>query len=134
MENGNAERGRDRLSAVTGARGEQVIESLAEICPDFGRYITEFAYGEIHLRPGLTPQQRELLIVATLAALGNAQPQLNVHLAAALKVGVSRTEIVEAMIQLSVYAGFPAALNGLWAAKAVFEQQDLAASARAQSA
>jgi 4-carboxymuconolactone decarboxylase len=52
--------------------------------------------------------------------LGNAAPQLKVHLHAALNVGCSREEIVEIIMQIAVYAGFPAALNGLFAAKEVF--------------
>jgi 4-carboxymuconolactone decarboxylase len=59
--------------------------------------------------------------------MGNAQPQLKVHIEAGLNVGLSRQEITEVMIQMAVYAGFPAALNGLFAAKEVFAARDLAA-------
>jgi 4-carboxymuconolactone decarboxylase len=88
--------------------------------PDLCRYIVEFGFGDIYSRPGLTLQQRELATVAALTALGTAEPQLKVHIAAALNVGLSRTEIVETIMQMSLYAGFPAALNGLFAAKEVF--------------
>ena len=63
-------------------------------------------------------------VIAALTALGHAQPQLKVHVAAALNVGVSREQIVEIIIQMAVYAGFPAALNALFAAKEVFDDQD----------
>jgi 4-carboxymuconolactone decarboxylase len=99
-----------------------VVESLAEICPDLGNYIVEFGFGDVYSRPGLNLQQRELATVAALTALGNATPQLKVHIAAALNVGLSREEIVETILQMSVYAGFPAALNGMFAAKEVFAQ------------
>ncbi|MDR3391028.1 MAG: carboxymuconolactone decarboxylase family protein [Sulfuriferula sp.] len=122
MENTIYERGVSRLKEVDSVAGERVIASLADISPDFGRYIIEFGFGEIYSRPGLTLQQRELATIAALTALGNAQPQLKVHLAAALNVGLTRTEIVETMIQMAVYAGFPAALNGLFAAKEVFAE------------
>ncbi len=56
--------------------------------------------------------------------MGNAAPQLKVHIAAGLNVGLSREEIVETIMQMAVYAGFPAALNGLFAAKAVFSERD----------
>ena len=59
-------------------------------------------------------------MVAALTALGNASPQLKVHIAAALHVGCTREEIVEVIMQMAVYAGFPAALNGLFAAREVF--------------
>lgn len=122
MENTTYERGLRKLAEVDGAAGERVLASLADISPDFGRYIVGFGFGEIYSRPGLTLQQRELITVAMLTAMGNAQPQLKVHLAAALNVGLSRTEIVETMIQAGIYAGFPAALNGLFAAKEVFAE------------
>lgn len=97
-----------------------MVESLAEICPDLGNYIVEFGFGDVYSRPGLNLQQRELATVAALTALGNATPQLKVHIAAALNVGLSREEIIETILQMSVYAGFPAALNGMFAAKEVF--------------
>lgn len=122
MENTTYERGLKKLAEVDGVAGERVLASLADISPDFGRYIVGFGFGEIYSRPGLTLQQRELITVAMLTAMGNAQPQLKVHLAAALNVGLSRTEIVETMIQSGIYAGFPAALNGLFAAKEVFAE------------
>lgn len=122
MENATYERGLKRLKEVDDLAGERVLASLADISPDLGRYIVEFGFGEIYSRPGLTLPQRELATISMLAAMGNAQPQLKVHLAAALNVGLSRTEIVEAMIQVSLYAGFPAALNGLFAAKEVFAE------------
>lgn len=120
MENERYERGAKRLKEVDGRAGERVIEHLADISPDFARMIIEFGFGDIYSRPRLTLQQRELATVAALTALGNAQAQLKVHLAAALHVGLWRTEIVETLIQMAVYAGFPATLNGLFVAKEVF--------------
>jgi 4-carboxymuconolactone decarboxylase len=122
MENTRYEKGWERLKEVDGAAGERVVESLADICPDLGRYIVEFGFGDVYSRPGLSLQQRELATVAALTALGNATPQLKVHIAAAMNVGLSHEEIVETILQMSVYAGFPAALNGMFAAKEVFAQ------------
>jgi 4-carboxymuconolactone decarboxylase len=120
MESTRYERGLARLREVDGSAGDKVIESLAEICPDLGKYIIEFGFGDVYSRPGLTLQQRELATIAALTAMGTAQPQLKVHIAAALNVGLSRTEIIETMLQMSLYAGFPAALNGVFAAREVF--------------
>jgi len=72
----------------------------------------------------LSLKEREIATVAALAALGNAQPQLKVHIHGALNVGCTRQDIVEIMIQMAVYAGFPAALNGIFAAKEVFAERD----------
>ncbi|CAN7718953.1 carboxymuconolactone decarboxylase family protein [Caballeronia sp. LjRoot31] len=114
------ERGKRVLSEIDGEAGEKVIESLADIAPDFAKYLFEFPFGDIYSRPGLDIRAREIATIAALTALGNATPQLKVHIAAGLNVGLSRDEIVETIMQMAVYAGFPAALNGLFAAKEVF--------------
>jgi 4-carboxymuconolactone decarboxylase len=114
------QRGLDKLAEIDGQQGQKVIDSLADIAPDFAQYLIEFPFGDIYSRPGLDLRTRELVTVAALTALGNAAPQLKVHLHAALNVGCSREEIVETIMQMAVYAGFPAALNGLFAAKEVF--------------
>jgi 4-carboxymuconolactone decarboxylase len=117
-------RGLAKLQEIDGHVGERVIESLADIAPDFARYVIEFPFGDIYSRPGLDLKSREIATIAALAAMGNARPQLEVHIAAALNVGCTREEIVEVMMQMAVYAGFPAALNGLFAAKDVFRGRD----------
>lgn len=118
-------RGAARLSEIDGAAGEAVIDALKDIAPDFAAYLLEHPFGDIYCRPGLDLRAREIATIGMLGALGNAAPQLKVHVHAALNVGVTREEIVEVMMQLSVYAGFPAALNALFVAKEVFaERQD----------
>ncbi len=112
--------GLEVLRQVDGRGGEAVVESLRDIAPDFARYLVEFPFGDIYARPGLDLKSREIATVAALTALGNAGPQLRVHIAAALHVGCTREEIVEVIMQMAVYAGFPAALNGLFAARDVF--------------
>ena len=114
------ERGWAKLKEVDGQAGEKVVESLADIAPDFARLVVEFPFGDIYSRPGLDLRTRELAVVAALTAMGNAPAQLRVHLHGALNVGCTRTEVVEVIMQMAVYAGFPAALNGLFAAKEVF--------------
>lgn len=120
------ERGQRALSEIDGKGGENVVASLADIAPDFARYLIEFPFGDIYSRPGLDLRSREIATIAALTALGNAAPQLKVHIAAGLNVGLSRTEIVETIMQMAVYAGFPAALNGLFAAKEVFATHEVA--------
>ncbi len=112
--------GLNMLRQVDGKGGEAVLENLRDIAPDFARYLIEFPFGDIYARPGLDLKSREIAVVAALTALGNASPQLKVHIAAALHVGCTREEIVEVIMQMAVYAGFPAALNGLFAAREVF--------------
>ena len=117
-------RGLAKLREIDGEGGVKVVESLAGIAPDFARLVIEFPFGDIYSRPGLDLRSREIATVAALAAMGNATPQLKVHIQAALNVGVTRDEVVEIMMQMAVYAGFPAALNGLFAARDVFAADD----------
>lgn len=112
--------GQKMLQKVDGKGGDAVVESLQDIAPDFARYLLEFPFGDIYSRPGLDLRSREIATVAALTALGNAAPQLKVHIGAALHVGLTQNEIVEVIMQMAVYAGFPAALNGLFAAKEAF--------------
>lgn len=123
MNNERYLRGWAKLKEIDGDAGEQVIASLSDIAPDFAKLLIEFPFGDIYSRPGLDLKTRELAVVAALTAMGNAAPQLKVHLHGALNVGASREEIVEVIMQMAVYAGFPAALNGLFAAKEVFAQR-----------
>ena len=116
-------RGWAKLKEIDGQAGENVIESLQDIAPDFARLLIEFPFGDIYSRPGLDLKMRELAVVAALTAMGNAAPQLKVHIHGARNVGCSRQEIVEVIMQMAVYAGFPAALNGLFAAKEIFSQE-----------
>jgi 4-carboxymuconolactone decarboxylase len=118
------QRGLDKLAEIDGRQGQKVIDSLADIAPDFAQYLIEFPFGDIYSRPGLDLRTRELTTVSALTALGNAAPQLKVHLHAALNVGCSRQEIVETIMQMAVYAGFPAALNGLFVAREVFGERN----------
>jgi len=108
------------MREIDGEAGEQVVSSLADIAPHFARYLIEFPFGDIYSRPGLDLRTSEIAFVAPLTAMGNAAPQLKVHLRAALNVGVTRQDIVEVIMQMAGYAGFPAALNGLVAAREVF--------------
>ena len=118
------QRGWERLKEIDGEAGERVIDNLKDIAPDFARYLIEFPFGDIYSRPGLDLKSREIAVVAALTALGNATPQLMVHIHGSLNVGCTRQEVVEVIMQMAVYAGFPAALNGLFAAKEVFKERD----------
>ncbi len=119
------ESGLKKLKEIDGEAGQNVIDSLAAISPDLAKYTIEFPFGDIYQRPGLDLKSRELATVAALTALGNCLPQLNVHINGALNVGCKPEEIVEVIIQMAVYAGFPAALNGMFVAKDVFSERGI---------
>ncbi|ROR22238.1 4-carboxymuconolactone decarboxylase [Vibrio crassostreae] len=118
--------GLERLNHIDGEAGQQVIDSLQDICPELAKYTIEYPFGDIYSRPGLDLKSREIATVAVLTALGNCAPQLKVHLNAALNVGCSEEEIKEVILQMSVYAGFPSALNGMFAFKEVLAERNTA--------
>ncbi|MCL4115390.1 carboxymuconolactone decarboxylase family protein [Vibrio lentus] len=126
MNQSRFETGLERLNHIDGEAGQQVIESLQDICPDLAKYTIEYPFGDIYSRPGLDLKSREIATVAALTALGNCAPQLKVHLNAALNVGCSEEEIKEVILQMSVYAGFPSALNGMFAFKEVLAEKNTA--------
>jgi 4-carboxymuconolactone decarboxylase len=103
------QRGLIKLAEVDGHAGEEVVAPLG----DLGRYIVEFAFGDIYNRDGISLRDREIATVAMLTVLGGREPQLKVHIGAALNVGLSSKEIEEIIIQTVPYAGFPTAINAL---------------------
>tara|TARA_R110001592_G_scaffold310676_1_gene585304 strand:- start:1493 stop:1870 length:378 start_codon:yes stop_codon:yes gene_type:complete len=123
MDNSRFDLGLALLSKIDGEAGYNVIDSLQDICPDLARFTIEYPFGDIYSRPGLDLKSREIATVAALTALGNCRPQLKVHLNAALNVGCSEDEIKEVLLQMSVYAGFPSALNGMFAFKEVLQER-----------
>nr|WP_319024657.1 carboxymuconolactone decarboxylase family protein [Microbulbifer hainanensis] len=125
MQSERFQRGWEKLREIDGEAGEKVIESLREIAPDLARFTIEFPFGDIYSRPALDLKSREIATVAALTAMGNAAPQLKVHIHGALNVGCSPEEVIEVIIQMAVYAGFPAALNGAFAAQEVFSERGL---------
>ena len=119
------DRGLAQLSAIDGEGGHRVIESLADIAPDFGRYIVEFGFGDVYSRPGLNPRDRQLVTIGSLTSMGGCEPQLEVHVNAALNVGLTPAEIVEAIMHAAMYSGFPRGLNAMFTAKKVFAERGL---------
>jgi len=123
MENSRFNSGLEQLAKIDGEAGQQVIDSLQDICPDLAKYTIEYPFGDIYTRKGLDLKLREIATVSALTAMGTCTPQLKVHLHAALNVGCSEEELKEVIIQMSVYAGFPAALNGMFAFKEVLSER-----------
>ena len=123
------EAGVQALQSITGGTGEAVVEGLRDIAPDLAEWIISFSYGDVMSRPGLDLRSRQFATIAALAALGNAAPQLKVHVHGALNVGCTPSEIVEVMLQMTVYAGFPAAINAINVAREVFGERGVSVGA-----
>lgn len=117
-------KGWETIKRIYGDVGEEVLESVRSVSPDLARYTIEFPFGDVYARPGLDLKSREIATIAALVTLGNSPRELKAHIRGALNVGCTREEVVEVIIQMAVYAGFPAAINGIELAKDVFEQLD----------
>ncbi|QPC85858.1 carboxymuconolactone decarboxylase family protein [Mesorhizobium sp. NBSH29] len=116
-------RGTRTLSKINAEASAQITEALADIAPDFATMLVEFPFGDLYSRPELDLKAREIATIAALTVMGNAEPQLKMHIKAGLNVGLKRQQIVEIMMQMAVYGGFPSALNALLAARAVFAEE-----------
>lgn len=119
------EKGKEHLKQIDGAGGENVIRSLEDIAPDLGRYIIEFAFGDIYPRTGLTLLEKEMITITSLLTSGGCEPQLEVHINGALNVGISPEKIIETFIQCIPYVGFPRVLNAVFTAKKVFGERQI---------
>jgi len=125
MTNERYDKGVKTLNGISDHAVQRINDLLNDICPDMAKLVIEFPYGDIYSRPGLDMKSRELITIASLTTLGYAKDQLKAHIDNALSVGCTKKEIVEVIMQMAIYAGFPAALNGLFAAKEVFKTNGL---------
>jgi len=107
---------------MEGEINRESMEYIRDLTPDFEKWVVDFAINEVWSRPGLDHRTRQLCIIAADTALGNGL-QLKAHIATALLSGATKEEIVEVILLMAVYAGFPRAWNGLIAAKEVFTEQ-----------
>lgn len=125
MENTRFTQGMEQLKTIDGKGGEKVIKSLEDIAPDLGKFIVEFAFGDIYTREGLTTEEREMITLSSLLTAGGCEPQLEVHINGALNVGISPEKVIETFLQCIPYTGFPKVLNAVFAAKKVFAERGL---------
>ncbi|NPC91546.1 carboxymuconolactone decarboxylase family protein [Bacillus sp. WMMC1349] len=127
MDQQRYQQGLENLNEIDGEGGRKVIDSLKDIAPDLGRYIIEFAFGDIYAREGLSLKERELITISSLTTQGDCEPQLKVHINAGLNVGLTPLEIVETLIQCIPYTGFPRVLNAVNIAKTIFQERECSA-------
>ena len=111
---------------VTSDALKQMVESdaLADIAPDLRKMIVEFAYGDIYSRDGLGRKKRALVVITAVVTQG-AAPQTKTHITRGLHAGLTPKEIVEALLQMVPYIGFPRVQNALTIAQEVFREQKL---------
>ena len=118
------EKGKKTLEDIQKRPVEEIFRELEDIAPDLSRVVIEFPYSEIYTREELDLKTREICTVTALTVLGTI-PQLKEHINAALNVGNTPEEIVEIIMQMSAYCGFPKSINAMMAAKEVFKERGL---------
>ena len=99
-------------------------DALADVAPDLRKMIVEFAYGDVYSRPGLDAKSRALVVITAVVTQG-AAPQTKTHITRGLHAGLTPKEIVEALLQLVPYIGFPRVQNALTIAQQVFQEKQL---------
>jgi 4-carboxymuconolactone decarboxylase len=110
------------LESMRKKGSDGVLNGHKDLSPDMGDYILEFIFGTLYAREGLDLKTKQMITITALAVLGNARPQLEYHIQNGLNIGLSKEEIINIMIHISGYAGFPAALNGISACREVFSK------------
>ena len=115
------ERGLKKLQEVDGNAGVDITEKLG----DLGKYIVEFAFGDIYCRVNLNLKEREMITLASLLTQGGCENQLEVHINGALNVGITPLKVTEVFLQCIPYTGLPRVLNAIGVAKKVFQSRNV---------
>ena len=118
------EKGKQKINEIMPGGADKLLNGLGKISPDMAENVLGYIFGNLYSREGFDLKTKQLLTVTILATLGNAQPQLKYHINGALNIGIAQDDIINVMIHISGYAGFPAALNGINAAKEVFAERE----------
>lgn len=121
--NARLQRGLATLRRIHGPSGIEVMDKLAKTAPALSEFVIAFAFGDIYARPLLSLRERQIATVASVATLGHALPQLKSHIKGALNLGITENEVIEVLMQMAVYAGFPAAINAIGVAAEVFAER-----------
>ncbi|MGN7938671.1 carboxymuconolactone decarboxylase family protein [Virgibacillus sp. 6R] len=119
-QNNRFEKGITTVKEMVPEETFKMMENMEKVSPDFWEMIVGFGFGEVYSRKGLSLTQRELITLTALITQG-AFDQLEVHIRAALQVGLTQDEIKEIIIQCAAYAGFPKATQAMQIAGKIFE-------------
>ena len=105
---------------------DRALKSRNDFNKEFQDLISRYAWGEIWSRPGLPRETRSMLTLAMMVAL-NRHDELQMHLRAALRIGLKREQIKEVLLQTAIYCGLPAANSAFHLAEEVMSQQETTA-------
>ena len=122
-------KGMETLTQLLGAgQAEKVVARFRELSPAFENEAISVVFGRTWSREAITPKTRSLCSIGILAALGR-HGALRIVIGIALSTGATIEEITEALLQVAIYAGYPAALDALPILKAVLEEKGIAMDA-----
>ncbi|MDQ0209086.1 carboxymuconolactone decarboxylase family protein [Alkalicoccobacillus murimartini] len=111
------------IDELAGERGIQAMKTVEEFSPRLAKLALEFGYGDVYLDDALDKKQRALITLSSLITQGDNGRGLTYHFNAALRVGVSKEEILELINHCSAYAGFPKAIHAVHVFKDFLENQ-----------
>lgn len=114
--------GKQRIKEIIGEKSENIMKMFEAISPDFANYILDFGYGDLYSRKGFSDKNRELAAVACLIGQGNTGLPLKAHLNGMLNVGWKKEEIIELLIFLVGYSGFPRCVEAMTSFKQIMEE------------
>ena len=115
--------GIQRINEVLGNKADDIIKAFNEISPDFTNYVVDYAYGDLYAREGFADKYRELAAVSCLIGQGNSGLAIKAHLNGMLNVGWTKEEIIEAIIYLTGYAGFPSCVDAILQLKEILKER-----------
>jgi 4-carboxymuconolactone decarboxylase len=113
---------RVRREVLGDAHVDAASEGATELTREFQELITRYAWGEIWTRPGLDRRTRSCITIAAMVAL-NREHELELHLRAARRNGLSWDEIKEVLLQTAIYCGVPAANSAFAIAQRVMDSE-----------
>lgn len=106
---------------VMGDRASAALEAMRVQSPVLASWVTEFIFGTVYRQGSLDFRQQQIITITALTALGGCEPQLELHIAGAINVGLSPEEVIAVILHAAPYAGFPRALNAMAAANRVLD-------------
>lgn len=114
------EKGLQRITEILGVNGQEILKKYQKLSPDFADYVVNFGYGDLYSRKGLTDKTREVIALTSLVTQGKTGVAFKAHVIGMLNVGWTQTEVIEMLIFLIGFVGFPSVVEAINAAQEVF--------------
>ncbi|MBS0953387.1 carboxymuconolactone decarboxylase family protein [Lactiplantibacillus plantarum] len=118
-------KGESIFKEYTSGTKEHLTSQVSKIAPDIDAYIKNFVFGEIYARQGINKQEKVLATITALAAMGGCETELHTHINTAINVKIMPKKIIDTLIQILPYAGFPRVINAISICKQVFKERNV---------